>query len=200
MKNETNELHQAPAGETEALEIVGCLMDDPIMLVTQHLRIMAAKEAEIAAFEQAGMGDEGSAAQKSFWAGYEAAKLDEQCSNIRTAWNGFKSSEQFSRLNASRDGAAALAGQQHSPKPVGDSQCENYGGPDGVWLNECLTPRIANTSRDVVPAPSADDGMIKMSRELLESILRTMEFVCADTTEMVELRAILSQTSGVEHE
>jgi hypothetical protein len=59
----------------------------------------------VAALKQAGdgAGSEGSAAQKSFWAGFEAAKLDDQCSNIRTAWNEFKGSDQFKRLNASRD-------------------------------------------------------------------------------------------------
>jgi hypothetical protein len=58
----------------------------------------------VAALKQAGdgAGSEGSAAQKSFWAGFEAAKLDDQCSNIRTAWNEFKGSDQFKRLNASR--------------------------------------------------------------------------------------------------
>jgi hypothetical protein len=45
-------------------------------------------------------GREGGHAQKSFWAGFEVARMRPDESNIRTAWNEFKSSEQFTRLNA----------------------------------------------------------------------------------------------------
>jgi hypothetical protein len=43
---------------------------------------------------------EGGHAQKSFWAGFEVARMRPEESNIRAAWNEFKSSEQFARLNA----------------------------------------------------------------------------------------------------
>jgi hypothetical protein len=49
---------------------------------------------------------EGSIAQKSFWAGYEAARLDPSSCNIRNSWNEFKASEQFARLNPPADGVA----------------------------------------------------------------------------------------------
>lgn len=41
---------------------------------------------------------EGSAAQKSFWAGFEAAHLSKS-TNIRQAWNHYKASDEFARLN-----------------------------------------------------------------------------------------------------
>lgn len=44
--------------------------------------------------------DEGSPAQRSFWAGFESARLFPANSNIRTAWNEFKRSESFARLFA----------------------------------------------------------------------------------------------------
>jgi len=43
---------------------------------------------------------EGGHAQKSFWAGFEVARMRPDESNIRAAWNEFKSSDQFVRLNA----------------------------------------------------------------------------------------------------
>jgi uncharacterized coiled-coil protein SlyX len=39
-------------------------------------------------------------AQKSFWAGFEVARMRPDESNIRAAWNEFIASEQFARLNA----------------------------------------------------------------------------------------------------
>lgn len=44
---------------------------------------------------------EGSAAQKSFWAGFEAAHLSKS-TNIREAWNHYKATDEFARLNADR--------------------------------------------------------------------------------------------------
>lgn len=44
---------------------------------------------------------EGSAAQKSFWAGFEAAHLSKS-TNIREAWNRYKATDEFARLNADR--------------------------------------------------------------------------------------------------
>ena len=42
---------------------------------------------------------DGSAAQKSFWAGFESASLRLFGTNIRAAWNSYKASDEFARLN-----------------------------------------------------------------------------------------------------
>ena len=42
---------------------------------------------------------EGSVAQKSFWAGFEAATLRLFGTDIRAAWNNYKASDEFARLN-----------------------------------------------------------------------------------------------------
>lgn len=44
-------------------------------------------------------GADGSAAQKSFWAGFEHARLNPGQYSIRTAWNQYKASQEFARLN-----------------------------------------------------------------------------------------------------
>jgi hypothetical protein len=54
---------------------------------------------------------EGGHAQKSFWAGFEVARMRPEESNIRAAWNEFKASEQFARLNAVPASPSAKEGE-----------------------------------------------------------------------------------------
>lgn len=51
---------------------------------------------------------DGSSAQKSFWAGFEAARSDQEASNIRQAWNEFKLTDGFARVSSSEAGGSVL--------------------------------------------------------------------------------------------
>lgn len=62
---------------------------------------------------------DGSHAQISFWAGFEAAVCGLHGVNIRAAWNEFKSSEQFARLNSSPVSAGPVVGYQFHSKEIG---------------------------------------------------------------------------------
>jgi hypothetical protein len=82
---------------------------------------------------------DGGHAQKSFWAGFEVARAWPDESNIRAAWNEFKSSDQFARLNANHieqpramvvpewlkhEDPMATRLEQAGWQPVGDAQWE----------------------------------------------------------------------------
>lgn len=45
---------------------------------------------------------EGSAAQKAFWTGFESASLRLFGTDIRAAWNNYKASDEFARLNGAK--------------------------------------------------------------------------------------------------
>lgn len=47
---------------------------------------------------------DGSATQKSFWAGFESASLRLFGTDIRKAWNSYKASDEFARLNGKEVG------------------------------------------------------------------------------------------------
>lgn len=72
--------------------------------------------------------DEGSPAQKSFWAGFESARLSPANSNIRTAWNEFKKSESFALLTHSPDAQQSRAARDVLAERQRQINVEGYHG------------------------------------------------------------------------
>lgn len=83
----------------KAVEISGIVTKQPQGEID---RLLAMGDAAPAAPQQLALPPEaeGSAAQKSFWAGFEAAHMSGS-TNIRDAWNSYKATDEFARLNPS---------------------------------------------------------------------------------------------------
>jgi hypothetical protein len=87
--------------DRELLErVIDRLAKAQIFGLCDQLRPLLATPAPVAKPRVVMPEREGGHAQKSFWAGFEVARMRPEESNIRAAWNEFIASEQFARLNA----------------------------------------------------------------------------------------------------
>jgi hypothetical protein len=111
---------------------------------------------------------DGSDAQKSFWAGFEAAKIGPAHWNIRAAWNEFKSSEQFKRLNSAPVQQVSVPDDDEL-SDLASSACQMalaHGIGEESFMVLARTVRDRCTMLAAAPAAPAADGWISVSERL----------------------------------
>ena len=111
---------------------------------------------------------DGSDAQIAFWAGFEFAVCGLHNGNIRAAWNDFKGSEQFKRLNAapvqqvSVPDGWRLVPVEPTPKMIDATWYHEIDMSCGIESQGARNKRIYEAMLNAAPAaPAADAGLVE---------------------------------------